>query len=127
MRDYIAINNYSGIGTIGISRRAIEAVALSCVDSVDGAAVVGKSKKGEKKKKKAPTAVGVLFALPSGVKVALTKEGKAEITIDVAIRNGVNVAKICEEIQQSVAQGVSIMCDTVPFSVRVKVVRIGAK
>ena len=45
MRDYIAINNYSGIGTIGISRRAIEAVALSCVNSVDGAAVVGKSKK----------------------------------------------------------------------------------
>ena len=123
MRDCIAINNYSGLGTIGISRRAIEDVALTCVGQVHGAAVVGKGKKAPKK---SATAVNSLFQLPSGVKVTLTRDGKAEISIDVSIQAGVNVASICKEIQQSVANGVSMMCDTVPFSVRVKVVRIGA-
>lgn len=122
MRDYIVINNYSGLGTIGISRRAIEDVALICVGQVRGAAVVNKSKKQKSKK----SSVDALFALPSGVKVALPKDGRAEITIDVAIQNGVNVASICKEIQESVANGVSMLCDTVPFSVKVKVLRIGA-
>ena len=122
MRDYIIINNYSGLGAIGISRRAIEAVALSCVSNVKGAAVVGKGKKPAKKGR----ALDVLFALPSGVKVSLSKDGQAEIKIDVSIQKGVNVASICRDIQKEVAQGVSMMCDTVPFSVKVKVVQIAA-
>lgn len=120
MKDCIVINNYSGLGAIGISRRAIEAVALICVSNVKGASVVGKGKKPSKKGR----ALDVLFALPSGVKVALSKDGKAEIKIDVSIQKGVNVAEICRNIQKEVAQGVSMMCDTVPFSVKVKVVEI---
>ena len=127
MRDYISINNYSGLGEIGISRGSISAIASASIREVDGASLFeGKSPRRAAKsdRKRKDTSIGAFFSLPSGPKVIFTKEGKALIKMDVTIAQGVNVAEACEKIQSTVATAVTLMCDMVPFDVQVKVMRI---
>lgn len=111
MRDYITINNYSGLGTIGFSRQAIAAIAQASLKEVDGASIFGRKGRGD-------------YSINSGVRVVFTKEGKAAIKMDVNLSHGVNVHAACERIQQTVATAVTLMCDMVPFDVQVKVMRI---
>ena len=111
MRDFITINNYSGLGTIGFSRAAIAAIAAASLKEVDGASVFGRSARRD-------------YFLNPGVKVIFTKEGKATIKMDVNLSRGVSVPEACERIQQTVATAVTLMCDMVPFDVQVKVMRI---
>ena len=113
MRDYVSINNYSGLGEIAMSRGAISAIASIAVKEVKGATMF--VRKGTHKKKKggrADTSLGVLFSLPS------------EAQVDVSLTHGQNVAEVCEKIQESVATSVSLMCDMVPFDVQVRVLSI---
>ncbi|MCR5349330.1 MAG: Asp23/Gls24 family envelope stress response protein [Bacilli bacterium] len=123
MRDYIGINNYSGLGQIGISRDAIAAIASASVREVKGAALF--ERKGTRKAaKRADTSLGVLFSLPNDVRVVFRKDGRALIKMEVAVVRGNNVVEVCEKIQRAVATSVTLMCDTVPFDVQVKVMRI---
>lgn len=115
MRDYIAINNYSGLGRIGISRDAIASIAATSLKEVSGASLYTHNGKRMRR---------ALFYLPAGVKVVFTKEGRASIKMDVALAKGTNVPALCEKIQETVATAVAIMCDTVPFDVQVKVMRL---
>ena len=106
MRDFILINNYSGLGRIGFSRNAIAAVASSSMKEVSGVKLFAPHKN------------------TSGVKVVFTKENKALIQLLVSVNKGLNVAKACEAAQQSVVSAVTMSCDIVPFDVQVKVMRI---
>ena len=127
MRDYISINNYSGLGEIGISRGSISAIASASIREVDGASLFehkSTRKAAKAAKGRADTSIGAFFSLPSGPKVVFTKDGKAVIKMDVTIARGVNVAAACEKIQSTVANAVALMCDMVPFDVQVKVMRI---
>ena len=110
MRDYITINNSSGLGTIGYSRAAIAAVAHGALKEVDGVSAFGK--------KKGPV------MMTRGVAVVFTKEGKAVFKMDVNLARGTNVPEAAEKVQQSVATAVAQMCDLVAFDVQVKVMRI---
>lgn len=121
MSDYIKINNYSGLGQIGISRDAIAAIASSALKEVDG---VGLFSRRASKAATRSSELSALLSIIDGVKVVFTKEGRAVITLDVSITTGVNVVQACEKIQESVAMAVSLMCDILPFDVRVKVVKI---
>ena len=49
---------------------------------------------------------------------------KVIIQIQVIIRHGVNVDEICSLIQQEVADALTTMVETVPFSIKIKVVGI---
>lgn len=125
MRDYVSINNYSGLGEIAMSRGAIAAIASIAVKEVKGATMF--VRKGTHKKKKggrADTSLGVLFSLPSEAQVVFTKSGRVQIKMDVSLSHGQNVAEVCEKIQESVATSVSLMCDMVPFDVQVRVLSI---
>ena len=121
MRDYISINNYSGRGKIGISRDAIAAIARSALKEVPGAAVF-EGRKSHKLPK--DTNLGAFLYTQSGVKVVFAKDGQAVIKMDVTLPLGVSVPKVAAKIQETVAMAVKIMCDTVPFDVQVKVMRI---
>ena len=113
MRDYMTINNYSGVGVIGISRNAIAAIASASLKEVAGASVFGRH----------PRRAG--YSIPDGVRVIIGKDGRASIHMDVTLSRGVeNVPKTCEKIQETIATAVSLMCDMVPFDVQVKVMRI---
>ena len=112
MKDYLTINNYSGLGDIGISRTAIAAIASAALKEVGGASVFGRHPRGD-------------YSIPSGVKVVFGKNGRAAIHMDVTLSRGVpNVPAACEKIQETVATAVTMMCDMVPFDVQVKVMRI---
>ena len=121
-RDYLPINNYSGLGAIGISRRAISSVADIAIREISGVQLARKRRK-KTPKIPADTAVGTLFALPSPVKTVFTKEGKISIRLDVILSKGALAAEVCEKIQESIATSMMLLCDTVPFEIRVKVVR----
>ncbi len=113
MKDYMTINNYSGLGTIGISRTAIAAIASGALKEVGGASIFGRH----------PRRAG--YSIPDGVKVIIGKNGRAAIHMDITLSRGVeNVPKACEKIQETVATAVTLMCDMVPFDVQVKVMRI---
>ena len=121
MRDYISINNYSGRGYLGISRDAIAAIARSALKEFPGAEIyLAKAPKHSGKK----TNIDALLATKEGVKVVFTKEGKAVIKMDVSLPRGVSVPAAATKIQETVAMAVKIMCDTVPFDVQVRVMRI---
>ena len=49
---------------------------------------------------------------------------KVIIQIQVIVRQGVNVDEICTLIQQEVADALTTMVETVPFSIKIKVVGI---
>ena len=112
-RDYILINNYSRQGTMGISRQAIASIASSAVSTVSGAQVSSSRR--------------VPFTIDSGVRVSFDKEGKAVVKIDVIIapNSEVPVTKVCRQIQEEVASAISLMCDTVPYDVKINVKRFG--
>lgn len=110
MRDFISINNYSGLGQIGFSRGAIAAVVSYSVKEAGEVQLFSPRKSSR--------------GAASGVKVIFTKDGKALIKMDVTVHKGTNVAAACEKVQKDVATAVSLMCDMVPFDVQVKVMRI---
>ena len=109
-REYIMINNYSRLGTMGIHRHALEAIASSAVNNVRGAHVSSRK---------------ALFSVDNGVKVSFDKTGKAIVKVDVVIAPNAQATKVCRQIQEEVAQEISLMCDTVPYDVKINVKRIG--
>ena len=119
MGNYIAINNYSGLGNIGISRNSIASIVALSLREVQDVNLYGPHKKSRSK----DTALGKLLAAKSGVRIVFTKEGKASIRLEVTLRHGVNVVDVCQKIQETVANALELMCDVVPFDVQVKVMR----
>lgn len=109
MKDYVLINNYSRLGRLGISRNAIASVASYAVETFAGVAV---------SKKKA------LFSIERGVKVSLTREGKAIVKIDIDVSVDAPVQTLATAIQKEVASAIALSCDTVPLEVQVRVAKI---
>ena len=120
--DYIGITNYNRLGEMGISRNAIRSIAIYAVNNVKGAKVYFPTLKRLERKKK-ETEIN-LFTLPSGVKVALSKDGRAFIKIDVIVNFGSNAAEIAKNIQKEVAEAVAMMCESLSYEVSIKIVRV---
>ncbi len=120
MSNFLTIHNHSGLGVLGISRFAMAAIARRAAEDVTGTKVLP-SKKG----------IRSLFGrednfsiAPEGVRVVFSKEGRALIKMEVSLPRNVEVAKTCIAIQESVANNLALMCDTVPFDVQVRVAHI---
>lgn len=109
--DYISINNYSGLGKLGISRKAIASIAEKAVAEVSGATLDEGS----------PNKLSRFFGLADPIKVALLSEGKARITIDVNVSRDSKVSDICLAIQKEVASELSMACDWIPYDIKVNV------
>ncbi len=109
MKNYVMINNYGRLGTMGISINAIASIATKAVNSFRGVSI--KSKK-------------ALFSVDKGVKITLGKDGRAIVSIDVILPSDSPVKTTCLNIQKEVASAISLMCDTVPYDVKIKVVKV---
>jgi uncharacterized alkaline shock family protein YloU len=44
--------------------------------------------------------------------------------MDVTIQKGESVKDICLQIQEGVASAITMMCETVPFSIEIKVISV---
>ena len=116
MRDYIAINNYSGLGSIGISRHAIDTVAFIAVKNVQGAHIyVGKNRNRQ---------LDDLFHLTGGVQTTISNNGKATIKLDIELKRGANAVEVSKAVQREVSDLVTLMCDTIPFDVKVRIAKV---
>lgn len=107
-RDFYLLNNYSPYGNVGISHRAFTTIAETATNHVVGAAVTSKKKNS-------------IFQMTRPVRVMFRKDGKVDIQLDVSIKKGESVKDVCLNIQNSVADAVMMMCETVPFNVHIKV------
>jgi uncharacterized alkaline shock family protein YloU len=109
-RDYYYLNNYTNGGEMGISRHAFESIATVAANEVEGASV-------SKRKTR-------LFDLEHPVKASFRKDGKVELQLDVTLQKNAAIKDICLQIQEGVASAITMMCETVPFSIEIKVVSV---
>lgn len=107
---YIGINNYKNLGDIGISHRVFETIAIEACNQVNGASIdISKKIK-----------VSIIeFSKP--VRAIIRKDGKVEIKLEVVLKKGVDVKKVCTAIEENVSNSVQMMCETVPFNVTINV------
>lgn len=115
-RDYIHINNYSNLGQLGISRRAIAKIVENSVTEVSGARIRSRKR----------NAVDELFSVSKAVGITLTREGKAKVALEVAVSLGQDVNAICIALQKKIADNLSMMIDALPYEIQVKVAKIAA-
>jgi uncharacterized alkaline shock family protein YloU len=108
--DYVVVDNLNNAGTMGISRKALENIASLATNGVKGA-TVSKSR-------------ARLFNLSRPVYAYIRKDGRVEIHLDVNIKSGAQVKDVCLKIQEDVASAITMMCETVPFRIQIKVVSI---
>ena len=120
--DYIGISNYNRLGEMGISRDAIRSIAIYAVNNVEGAKVYFPTLKRIQKRKKG--AEPNLFTLPNGVKVTISRDGKAFIRIDVVVNVGSNASEVAKAIQKEVADAIMMMCENLAYEVSIKIARI---
>ncbi len=107
-RDYYYLNNYSPYGLMGISHRAFMTIVETATNNVVGASVKNRRKV-------------AIFQMANPVKVYFRKDGKVDINLDVSIKKGESVNTVCNNIQNSVADSLLMMCETVPFNINIKV------
>ena len=107
--NYYYLNNFKNNGYMGISRRCFEEIATIATNSISD---VNVKKKGTG-----------FFSLANPVVTTFRKDGKVDITIDVAISKKTNASMkdICLKIQETVASSIAMMCEAVPFKINVKV------
>lgn len=108
MADYYEINNYSGNGHIRISREAFRSIIRHAVDDVQGASIAPKGKRSP-------------FRVSKPIQVVFRNNGQVQVAIEVALKSGADIMKICTQIQEHVKQDFSLMAETVPFSVSVTI------
>lgn len=110
MADYVFVDNYTGLGDMGISRRVLETIAYKATNRVKGASVSGAKSR--------------LFNLYHPIQAIIHRDGTADIKIAVALRKGVNVNQVCLNIQKEVAEALEEMVETVKVNIVIKVASI---
>lgn len=108
---YVAINNYRKNGEIGISRNVFATIVRRTVNNIPGAKVRTRS-------------VRWIFDWNNALNVIIHSNGSVEVAMDVSVKHEVDVQAICLKIQQEVTSAISLMCETVPLKVSIRVVGI---
>lgn len=112
MSDYLPINNYSSLGKLSISKKAIAAIVEKSVFNLTGA--TPSPKKGKKR----------LFTIENPLRISITGEGKIRISVDVALPGDSPVKDICLKLQKEIATNLSMMIEAVPNEIHVHVVSL---
>ncbi|MBQ4254678.1 MAG: Asp23/Gls24 family envelope stress response protein [Bacilli bacterium] len=105
---YLPINNYSKLGEMGISRQAV----LSITDYSVRRAGANLAKKQNS------------FQVVNPAKVSLSKNGVAVISVDVTAPKDQPIADICSRIQKEISDTMTLMLDTLPIEVKIRVVNV---
>lgn len=112
MAEFVYIQDYSKAGKLGINRKCFEKICSVVTNKISGVSTK------EEKKNQNP-----LFTFDKPVHCDIINN-KVIIQIQVIVRQGVNVDEVCTLIQQEVADTLTTMVETVPFSIKIKVVGI---
>ena len=113
MAEFVYIEDYSKAGKLGINRSVFETICSVVTNRISGVQT-----KEDKRKN-----TNSLFRFDKPVHCDVINN-KVIIHIQVVVRQGVNVDEICTLIQQEVADALTAMVETVPFSIKIKVAGI---
>lgn len=112
MAEFVYIQNYRKAGKLGINRKCFEKICSVVTNKISGVSTK------EAKKSNNP-----LFTFDKPVNCEIVNN-KVIIKVQVIIHRGVNVDEICNLIQREIADAMTTMVETVPFSIKIKVVGI---
>lgn len=110
MVDYVYIENYTGLGDMGISRRVFETIAYNATNRVKGASVSSSKSR--------------VFNLYHPIQCVLRRDGQVDIKISVSLKHGINATDVCLKIQKEVAEAIEEMVETVKVNIIIKIASI---
>ncbi len=110
MASYVVLNNYSKSGQVRLSRQLFETIAERAINEVRSARAARKTR-----------GKGGLFTPQGPAKVTFRKDGKVDIVLKVELQRDAPVEEVCLDIQEHVASAIQMMCETLPFSIKVVV------
>ncbi|MBR5990570.1 MAG: hypothetical protein IK034_01880 [Bacilli bacterium] len=114
MSDFYYLNNYQQAGKMGISRKAFENIVTIASNNLHHVKI---NNYGE-----ALTRLGNIISAVRPVKAFFKKDGRVDFMLDVVVGDNVTaIADLCTSIQEEVSNSVSMMCETVPDSVEIRV------
>lgn len=111
MAEYIYIQDYSKRGKLGISKKCFEEIINIATNKIPGVQTA------ENQNSK------FVFSFHKPISCEIVN-GKVQINVQVKIKQGNNIEKICTDIQEKIAEDITTMSELVPFSIKVKVVSI---
>ena len=114
MSDFYYLNNYQQAGKMGISRKAFENIVTIASNNLQHVKI---NNYGE-----ALTRLGNIISAVRPVKAFFKKDGRVDFMLDVVVGDNVTaIADLCARIQEEVANSISMMCETVPVSIEIRV------
>ena len=114
MSDFYYLNNYQQAGKMGISRKAFENIVTIASNNLQHVKI---NNYGE-----ALTRLGNIISAVRPVKAFFKKDGRVDFMLDVVVGDNITaIADLCTSIQEEVSNSVSMMCETVPVSVEIRV------
>ncbi len=112
MAEYIYIQNYTKRGKLGISKKCFEQIIAISTNKIQGVETAENQRNNKN-----------LFSFHRPISCEI-ENGKLQINVQVKIKQGNNIDKICTNIQEQIAEDLTTMSELVPFSIKVKVVAI---
>lgn len=111
-KTYIKINNYSNSGSLYIASQVFKDIAIEHLKSTKGV-VLKENKKGKNATIDFEKVVSVNY-----------KDGYAELSIVINVTKGVDVNKLCLNLQKEIADEISVLLEQVPVQIKIKVANI---
>ncbi len=110
MAQYVYIDNYTKLGSMGISNHVFYQIAETATNKVKGAMVSHQNKP-------------LLFLLQKPIQITISK-GLVNVKVWVNIAKTANIHEVCLMIQEEVATSLSAMTELVPFKIDIKVANV---
>ena len=111
MAEYVYIQDYSKKGKLGISKTCFEQIISLSTNKIQGVQTADNQN------------IKFVFSFHKPISCEIVN-GKVQINVQVKIKQGNNIEKICTNIQEQIAEDITTMVELVPFSIKVKVVSI---
>jgi uncharacterized alkaline shock family protein YloU len=109
MAQYVYIDNYSNLGSMGISNHVFYQIAQTATNNVKGATISANKL--------------LMFFLQKPLSIRISK-GLVTVKLEVSLSKEANINDVCLKIQEEVATALSSMTELVPFKINVKVAEI---
>ena len=111
MAEYVYIQDYSKKGKLGISKTCFEQIISLSTNKIQGVQTADNQNN------------KFVFSFHKPISCEIVN-GKVQINVQVKIKQGNNIEKICTNIQEQIAEDITTMVELVPLSIKVKVVSI---
>lgn len=117
MAEFFYLSNYKHKGgKCGISRKAFETIATIACNNLQNVKIKDLVQDNPIAK------IGSIFSIVRPVHASFRKDGRVDFVVDTSVSPKVTqIAALCTKIQEEISNVVSMMCETLSFSVEIHV------